>query len=223
VAAPGSLEDGACAAGEATAGSGAAPEGTDDEDSKIRVNSPGSPDAFGAAEGGATGEVDAAAGATDEEDWKSRVNSPGSPEPDFCGVEAETDAGAGDDGVCGVPLRALNICVKLLGDSESCSDACAGTEAAGVGALSAGADAGFSMETWRKTFAIPALGLPGVLMVCSILVNSPGADEARTAGAFAGEGVGAGAAGAAAAGSADGRSRDASSSSSDAWAGVSFT
>jgi len=145
------------------------------------------------------------------------VNSPGPPGADFCG--AGSGAGGGDEGACGVPESALNICVKLLGGSEECAEGWIGSEAAGGSAFSGVGDAGFSMETWRKMPAIPALGVPGVLKVCNILVNSPGAEEVRATG-----GVGDGdAEGAGEAVSADGRRSDASRSSSDGFAGVSFT
>jgi hypothetical protein len=77
------------------------------------------------------------------------------------------------------------------------------------------------METWRKMFAIPALGVPGVLKVCNILVNSPAPDDDRTTAGAAG--AGGAAAGADGAASADGCSRDASRSSSEALAAASFT
>jgi hypothetical protein len=209
--------------------SGAGAEGAPEVN--IRVKDPGSLEG-GACGGGAAGGAGLAAGMPDP-DWNIRVNSPGSLEAFGAGAGGAA-AGAGDGGACAVPESALNICVKLLGASDDCV---AGWLGPGGGAACAGsgeADAGFSMETWRKMFASPPLGVgvgvgvdapgvPGVLKVCNILVNSPGAEEARATGGAGAGGVGADAAGAGGAGSEDGRSRDASRSSSETRLGVSFT
>jgi hypothetical protein len=164
---PGSLGDG---------GGGVAGGAGDPADWNMRVNAPGSLDDgdCGAGTAGAAGAAPAV------EDWKSCVNSPAPAV--FCGA----GAAGGLDGAGAAPESALNICVKLLGASEGCGGA---GEAAGAG--SAGAEAGFSMETWRKMLATPASGAPGDLKVCSILVNSPAAEEARTTGGVAGAGGGA--------------------------------
>lgn len=61
------------------------------------------------------------------------------------------------------------------------------------------------METWRKMLATPASGVPGDLKVCSIRVNSPAAEEARTTGGVAGaDGAGGAAAAAGAVGAVTG-------------------
>lgn len=165
VNAPGSLDDGVCGAG-----GGAAPAAP--VDWNMRVNAPGSLD------DGDCGAAAGAAGAAAAEDWKSCVNSPGP--VDLCGVGT---AGVEGAGAGAFPESALNICVKLLGASEGCA-ACGPDEAAGAG--SGGADAGFSIETWRKMLATPASDALGDLKVWSIRVNSPAPEEARTTGGVAG-------------------------------------
>lgn len=159
---PGSLEDGGCGAGGADCCGGRA-AGVP-ADWNVRVKAPGSLEDIGCGAGGAAGAAGAGAGAgvRGAEELKRRVNSPGS--ADFCGAGAAVGSGEGDEdaGTGEVPESALNICVKLLGASEDCGVSGSGAaERAGSGAE----DAGFSMETWRKMFATPALGEPGDLTV----------------------------------------------------------